>query len=105
MDKADKGDLDAITRLIWHYDTGVPGDEVMFKNWREKARSLNDPVELYNFSTELLTEAYRENDAKKRSELLLSALEHAERARLNNKDKRKQDESIMELIDEIKKAQ
>lgn len=102
IDEANKGDLDAIKRLIAHYDAGAPGDEIIAKKWSEKAISLGDADELYFSSARLLTKAYREIDAKKKSELLITALEYAKRSHLNNKDKNK-DKSITKLIDDINK--
>lgn len=94
---ADNGDLVAIKRLIAHYEA-TSGNDVIAEKWKAKARSLGDPQELYYYSASLFTAARRENDASKKHEMLVEALEAANRSYASHADK-----STQQLIDEIKR--
>jgi hypothetical protein len=100
IEEANKDDLNAIKRLIAHYDDSVPGYKIMYEKWTDKARSLGDVQELHNYSRQLLTGAYGEIDKKKKSEMLSSALMYEKRAYSNNQDENKKN-NLKDTIDEI----
>jgi len=96
--EADAGDLDAIKRLIAHYDA-VSGNDAIAEKWRVKARSLGDAQELYYYAGSLFIKARRESDPVKKREMLTEAFDFAKRSYASRADT-----STQRLIEEISRS-
>ena len=96
--RANAGDMDAITRLIAHYDA-TTGNDAIAEEWRAKARAFGDAQELYYFAGSLFLKARRENDPIKKRELLEEALKAAKRSSSSHADV-----STQKLIEEITRS-
>jgi len=95
---ANADDLEAVKRLISHYEA-TTGNEEVAEKWREKARSLGDAHELFNHAGSLLIRAKRESDPEKRRGILVEALNSAKRSHTNRADA-----STQRLVDEINRS-
>ncbi|HEY0334077.1 MAG TPA: hypothetical protein VGC74_10255 [Stenotrophomonas sp.] len=96
--EADAGDLNAVKRLIAHYDA-TSGNDAIAGEWRAKARALGDAQELYYYAGSLYIRARRENDPVKRRVILEDALKAAERSSSSHADA-----STQKLIDDITRS-
>lgn len=76
---ARKGDLVAIKRLIAHHEA-MQFEQAAAERWRERARDLGDPQELYFQAARQYVAAEVEADDETRYRLLLEALHAAQRA-------------------------
>jgi hypothetical protein len=96
--RADDGDLAAIKRLIAHYDASS-GSDAAAEKWRDEARRLGDPDELYYYAARLETAARAEVEPARRQKLLHEALQSAMRAKASRSDP-----SSDRLVEELNKA-
>ncbi|WP_312319343.1 hypothetical protein [Stenotrophomonas sp.] len=76
---AGKGDVDAVTRLIAHYEA-LSGSDDLAEKWKARARDLGDSKQLYYYAASTYTAAVREEDSVKRHEMLVEALAAARRS-------------------------
>jgi hypothetical protein len=96
--EADAGDLDAIRRLIAHYDA-TSGNDAIADKWRARARSLGDAQELYYYAARTFTGAQSELDPEKKRGMLANALDAARRSYASRSD-----ESTQQLLNKINQA-
>ncbi|UBB26179.1 hypothetical protein LAG73_03575 [Pseudoxanthomonas japonensis] len=96
--KANSGDVDAVKRLIAHYEASSENDAIA-EEWRAKARALGDAQELYYFAERQFTGARIETEQAKKREMLMSALKAAEQS-LSSRE----DASTKQLIEEITRS-
>lgn len=96
--KAEAGDLEAIKRLIAHYEAS-PESESVAEMWRERARSAGDPEELYYYAARLLTSSKQEADPAEKQSMLRSALDAALRS-----GRGRDDAATRRLIEEIQRS-
>lgn len=96
--KANSGDVDAVKRLIAHYEASSENDAIA-EEWRAKARALGDAQELYYFAGRQFTGARIETEQAKKREMLMSALKAAEQS-LSSRE----DASTKQLIEEITRS-
>jgi TPR repeat protein len=96
--EANAGDLDAVKRLIAHYEA-TSGNDALAEEWRAKARSLGDAQELYYYAAKLFTGAKVEADPIKKRDMLVEALKAAERSSSSHADA-----STQQLVEEITRS-
>lgn len=79
------GELGAVKRMISHYEA-TPGGEELTERWRERARELGDPQELYFQAARRFVAAEVEADDDARHRLLMEAHHAALRAQAAQPD-------------------